>query len=87
MGWRTGVRKITDGVYNNILLAAGKSIEVIKSALEIDPKHQIANFNLGIVNFAKNDVEKAKRWWKNAVDINPSSNIGKKAEDLLKSNN
>lgn len=64
-----------------------KSINVIKSALEIDPKHQIANFNLGIVNFANNNIAEAKLWWEKARDINPSSNIGKKAEELLKSNN
>ena len=31
MGWRTGVRKITNEIYNSILLAVGKSIEVIKN--------------------------------------------------------
>ncbi len=64
-----------------------KSIEVIKSALEINPKHQIANFNLGIVNFANNNIMEARKWWSNAVEIDPNSNIGKKAEELLKTNN
>lgn len=64
-----------------------KSINVIKSALEINPKHQIANFNLGIVNFANNNIAEAKLWWEKAKNINPSSNIGIKAEELLKSNN
>ena len=64
-----------------------KSIETIKRALEVNPKHQIANFNLGIVNFADNNVAEARKWWQNAVDIDPNSNIGKKAEELLKSNN
>lgn len=63
-----------------------KSLSVIKDAIKIDPKHQIAHFNLGIVSFAKNDIEAAKEWWQKANEINPNSNIGKKAEELLKSN-
>lgn len=64
-----------------------KSIEVIKRALKINPKHQIANFNLGIVYFAKQNNEEAKSYWAKARDIDPTSNIGKKAEELIKSNN
>jgi tetratricopeptide (TPR) repeat protein len=63
-----------------------KSIEVIKSALKYQPNHQIAHFNLGIVNLANGNLSDAKSWWQKARDINPSSNIGKKAEELLKSN-
>ncbi len=64
-----------------------KAINVIKSALGINPNHQIANFNLGIVNLANNNSTEAKQWWQKARDINPNTNIGKKAEELLKSNN
>ena len=64
-----------------------KAINIIKSALEINPKHQIANFNLGIVNLANNNSTEARLWWEKAKNINPNSNIGKKAEELLKSNN
>lgn len=64
-----------------------KATQVIKSALEKNPKHQIANFNLGIVNLANNNPTEARKWWKIARDINPNTNIGKKADELLKSNN
>jgi len=64
-----------------------QAIKVIKSALVINPKHQIANFNLGIVNLANNNSAEAKLWWQKARDIDPNTNIGKKAEELLKSNN
>ena len=63
-----------------------KAINVIKSAIQLDPNHQIANFNLGIVNFANNNEAEAKLWWEKAKNINPNSNIGKKSEELLKSN-
>ncbi len=64
-----------------------KAIETIKSALKVNPKHQIAHFNLGIVNIANNNLAEAKEWCKKARDIDPNSNIGKKAENLLKSHN
>lgn len=64
-----------------------KSISVIESALKINPTHQIAHFNLGIVNLSNGNINKAKEWWGKARDIDPNSNIGKKAEELLKTNN
>lgn len=64
-----------------------RSISIIKNALEINPKHQIANFNLGIVNLANNNKLEAIAWWKKARDIDPNTNIGKKAEELLKTTN
>jgi tetratricopeptide (TPR) repeat protein len=64
-----------------------KAINVIKSALVINPIHQIANFNLGIVNLANSNPAEARQWWQKARDIDPNTNIGKKAEELLKSNN
>ena len=64
-----------------------RAIQVIKSGLEKNPKHQIANFNLGIVNLANNNPTEARRWWEIARDLNPTTNIGQKADELLKSNN
>lgn len=64
-----------------------KSIDVIKSALKVNPKHQIAHFNLGIVNLANGNMVEAEQWWQKARDIDPNTNIGKKAEELLKSHN
>lgn len=64
-----------------------ESITTIENAVKLNPKHQIANFNLGIVNLANGNSEKAKEWWGKARDIDPNSNIGKKAEELLKTNN
>ncbi|MFZ1290508.1 MAG: tetratricopeptide repeat protein [Melioribacteraceae bacterium] len=64
-----------------------KSISVIESALKINPTHQIAHFNLGIVNLSNGNINKAKEWWGKARDLDPNSNIGMKAEELLKTNN
>ena len=59
------------------------AINVMESAIKINPKHQIANFNLGIVNSSAGNHDRSVEWWKKAVEINPNSNIGKKAKDLL----
>ncbi len=64
-----------------------KAILVLENALKFNPKHQIAHFNLGIVNFANQNVIKAKEWWTKCKDLDPSTNIGIKAEELLKTNN
>ena len=32
------------------------------------------------------NIDEAKSWWQKAIDLNPNTNIGKKAEELLKSN-
>jgi len=54
-------------------------------ALEYKPDHQIAHLNLGIVNLAASNVEKSKEWLRKAVDLNPNSEIGKRAQELLNS--
>ena len=60
-----------------------KAITILKSALQVEPKHQIAHFNLGIVNFTNNDLESAKSWWGKTVEIDPHSEVGQKAKELL----
>ncbi len=57
---------------------------VMKIAVRIDPQHQQANFNLGIVNLAAGKVDDTKNGLGNMV-INPNSEIGKKAEQILQS--
>ncbi|MEE9431056.1 MAG: CDC27 family protein [Melioribacteraceae bacterium] len=60
-----------------------KSISILKSALQIEPKHQIAHFNLGIVNFSNNDMQAAKNWLEKTVEIDAHSEVGHKAKELL----
>jgi len=55
----------------------------MKRALDIDPKHQIAYFNQGIINLAAQNVEAAKKSWEKAVELNPNNEIGTKAQNLL----
>ena len=43
------------------------------------------DFNIGIVNFAANNKSEAVTWWKKAIEIDPNTNIAKKAEELINS--
>lgn len=60
------------------------AIKEMETALKYVPNHQIAHLNLGIVNLSAGNVEVSKEWLKKAYEINPVSDIGKRAEELLK---
>ncbi|NCQ17433.1 MAG: hypothetical protein COZ80_00620 [Ignavibacteria bacterium CG_4_8_14_3_um_filter_37_9] len=62
-----------------------KAIPAMENAIKINPRHQIAHMNLGIVNLAKGNIEKSKEWLQKAVDLDPNSEIGRKAKELLTS--
>ena len=61
------------------------AIAEMEQAIKYDPKHQIGYLDLGIVNLAAGNFDKSKQWLKEAVDLDPNSEYGKKAEELLKS--
>lgn len=59
------------------------AIKEMETALKYVPNHQIAHLNLGVVNLSAGNIEASKQWLKKAYDINPTNEIGKKAEQLL----
>lgn len=56
----------------------------IEKALHYAPKHQLACFNLGMVNLHTGEMEKATEWFKKCADIDSSSETGKRAQQLIK---
>lgn len=60
------------------------AIKEMEAALKYVPDHQIAHLNLGVVNLSAGNVEKSKEWLQKAYDLNPTNEIGIKAEQLLK---
>jgi tetratricopeptide (TPR) repeat protein len=64
-----------------------QAIQELKKALEYKPDHQIGYLNLGIVNLTAGNVEEAKKWFQLAVELNPSTEVGKRAKELLNSHN
>ncbi|MGE5363984.1 MAG: tetratricopeptide repeat protein [Bacteroidota bacterium] len=59
--------------------------ESISHGLKIDPKHQIALLNMGIVSFAAGDREEARSWWQKAAEAGEGTQTGIRARELLKS--
>ena len=62
------------------------AIRVMEKALDYDKKHLFANFNLGIVNLNAGNVEKGKEWMKKVVEIDPNSQMGQQAQEIINNN-
>lgn len=60
------------------------AIKEMETALKYVPNHQIAHLNLGVVNLSAGNLAKSKEWLQKAYDLNPTNEIGIKAEQLLK---
>lgn len=58
--------------------------EMLK-ALEYSPKHQIGHLNLGVVTLSAGNREESKDWFQKAIEIDPTTEVAKRAEELLKS--
>ena len=52
-------------------------------ALKEHPGHQPAAFNLGIVTLTMGDLEASNAWFKRAMELNPSSDLGTRAKRIL----
>jgi tetratricopeptide (TPR) repeat protein len=61
------------------------AISEMESALKYQPKHQIAHLNLGIVNLASRNISASKDWFQKTVELDPNSEAGKRATELLTS--
>ena len=61
------------------------AISEMETALKYQPKHQIAHLNLGIVNLAARNIEASKEWFRKTAELDPNSEAGKRATELLSS--
>ncbi len=61
------------------------AISEMETAIKYEPKHQIAYLNLGIVNLAAKNIEASKAWFNKTRDLDPNSEAGKRAQELLSS--
>lgn len=60
-----------------------QALTEMRDALRRTPDHQPAAFNLGIVNLTMGNIEESNKWLARAVAINKTSDLGKKAENIL----
>jgi Flp pilus assembly protein TadD, contains TPR repeats len=59
----------------------------MKEALKYVPKHLHANFNLGIVCLSEGNLHEANEWFRKTVALDPTSEVGKRAQQLLTQHN
>lgn len=67
--------------------ALGKNEEAIgkfTKALEINPDHQIARFNLGIVSYTVGDTAQAVQWWKSLLSDSLQPEMRQHLEELIR---
>jgi tetratricopeptide (TPR) repeat protein len=59
----------------------------MKMALHYAPNHLFAHFNLGIVYLNEGNFEESNKWFKRTVALDPNSEVGKRAQQLLTQHN
>ena len=59
----------------------------MKTALSYVPNHLNAHFNLGIVFLSEGNLTESNTWFKKTVALNPASEVGKRAQQLISQHN
>jgi ribosomal protein L40E len=59
------------------------AVREMETAAKNAPTHQAAAFNLGIVNLHMGNLEESNKWFKRAVNLDPNSEMGKRAQQLI----
>jgi hypothetical protein len=59
------------------------AIQEMTTVFEANPRHQSADFNLGIVTLSSGQSLLSNEWFKRAVDIDPESELGKRARNIM----
>ena len=60
-----------------------QAINEMETTLKNNPKHQAGAFNLGIVYLYSGDMTQSNKWLQKTVDLNPESDLGKRAKTIL----
>lgn len=53
------------------------------TALKYDPKHQMATFNIGIVNLNQGNLKESNEWFKKTVALDPNTQVAQRAQQIL----
>jgi tetratricopeptide (TPR) repeat protein len=73
--------------YAYTMLAQGRADDAAaetKRALDFEPNHPIALFNLGVIYTRKADAKAARGYFERAIKAAPDSEVSRTAQDLLK---
>jgi cytochrome c-type biogenesis protein CcmH/NrfG len=72
-------RMDTSGAADNYLAA----LREMRTALDRNPTHQPAAFNLGVVHLAMGNIEESRTWLSKALSMNRDSDLGRRAQKML----
>jgi cytochrome c-type biogenesis protein CcmH/NrfG len=72
---------ISDSLHREELLDTAR--KEMEQALTYAPNHQLACFNLGVVCLHTGDAPKAVEWFKKCIAIDPNSETGRRAQQLI----
>ncbi|MBX2989690.1 MAG: zinc ribbon domain-containing protein [Bacteroidetes bacterium] len=59
------------------------AIDEMLGAVKESPSHQAGAFNLGIVYLFSGNMPESNRWFKKAADLNPESELGRRAKAIM----
>ena len=59
------------------------ALKEMRTALDRNPAHQPAAFNLGVVTLAMGNLEESRTWFGKAAALDKSSELGKRAQRML----
>jgi len=62
-----------------------KGMSIVETVLRYQPRNQIALYNLGVMALRNSDVETGTRWLQRCRDTDATSDVGRKAEEILTS--
>ena len=59
------------------------ALKEMRTALKYDPKHQMATFNIGIVNLNQGNLQESNEWFKKTVALGPNTQVAQRAQQIL----
>lgn len=59
------------------------ALKEMRAALKYDPKHQMATFNIGIVNLNQGNLQESNEWFKKTVALDPNTQVAQRAQQIL----
>ena len=61
----------------------GKAEVCFRKAIETKPAHQLAHFNLGVVQLQQGNLSASREWFRKCIAIDSTSEIGRRARELM----
>lgn len=60
-----------------------QAVKEIEAVIKKDSKHQMAMFNLGVIHLSQKNIPESQKWLKKAIELDPQSTAGLRAQQIL----